>query len=116
MQNTTAYLDNLTGLGAQGLQIFVAGNNNVQILNSSSTQINGAIYAPLGSVGITNQAYIKGAVAANSISLTAASASITYDSTVQNVTVGSGNILYNDKQYTECTPSAGSGNPPDTGC
>ena len=52
MQNTTAYLDNLTGLAVAGVQIVMAGTNMISFNNNASTQINATVYAPLGTVSL----------------------------------------------------------------
>jgi hypothetical protein len=114
VQNTTAYINNQTGLGAQGLQIYMVGNNTVNINNSSSTAINAVLYAPSGTINLENSATIKGAVAANAVTMTAQS-NITYDSSAANVTGSGGSILYNQTQYDECTPQSSTG-APDSGC
>jgi hypothetical protein len=116
IQNTSAYIDNETGLGAAGLQIYIEGDNNVQLLNSASTPIRADIYAPAGSVSTTNQVTFFGAIAANSIPLTAANATITYDSSSSTVTGGAGSILYAESEYVECPPTPAVGAAPDNGC
>jgi hypothetical protein len=115
VQNTTAYIDNKTGLGAAGLQIYLDGDNTVFINNSTPTTINAVIYAPNGTVSLENSATLKGAVTAEAVTMTAQSL-ITYDSTASTVTGGTGSILYNEKEYVECTPSASSSQAPDNGC
>ncbi len=116
IQNTTAYINNETTLGAAGLQIYVEGNTNVQLLNSTSTPIHADIYAPSGSVNATNQLTFYGAIAANSIPLLAANATINYDSSSSTVTGGSGSILYAESEYVECPPTPAAGAAPDNGC
>lgn len=116
IQNTTAYLNNETGLGAAGLQIYVEGDTNVQLLNSTSTPIHADIYAPSGSVNATNQLTFYGAIAANSIPLLAANATINYDSSSSTVTGGTGSILYAESEYVECPPTPAAGAAPDNGC
>jgi hypothetical protein len=116
IQNTSAWIDNETGLGAAGLQIYVEGDNNVQLLNSTSTPLRADIYAPSGSVNATNQLTFYGAIAANSIPLLAANATINYDSSSSTVTGGTGSILYAESEYVECPPTPAAGAAPDNGC
>lgn len=116
IQNTSAWIDNETGLGAAGLQIYIEGDNNVQLLNSSSTPLRADIYAPSGSVNATNQLTFYGAIAANSIPLLAANATINYDSSSSTVTGGTGSILYAESEYVECPPTPAAGAAPDNGC
>src|ERR1700722_3430622 len=86
VQNTTAYINNETGLGSAGLQIYLEGDNTVQLLNQASTAIHADIYAPAGTVDLTNQSIFYGAIAADSIPLTAANATINYDASPSTVT------------------------------
>ncbi len=116
IQNTSAWIDNETGLGAAGLQIYVEGATNVQLLNSTSTPLRADIYAPSGSVNATNQLTFYGAIAANSVPLLAANATINYDSSSSTVTGGTGSILYAESEYVECTPAPATGAAPDNGC
>jgi hypothetical protein len=115
VQNTTAYVNNQTGLGAAGLQIYMDGDNTVFINNSSATTINAVVYAPQGTVSLENSATLKGAVFAEAVTMTAQSL-IAYDSTAATVSGGAGSILYDDKQYVECTPQPGLSEAPDDGC
>jgi hypothetical protein len=116
VQNTTAYINNETGLGAAGLQIYVEGDNTVQLLNQASTALHADIYAPTGTVDLTNQSVLYGAIAAYSIPLTAANATVNYDSSSSTVTGGAGSILYAESEYVECTPTPATGAAPDNGC
>jgi hypothetical protein len=115
VQNTTAYIKNETGLGAEGLQIYVDGDNTVFLNNSSSTTINGVIYAPSGTVSMENSATVHGAVSAANVTMTAQSV-INYDSTAQKVDASGSSILYKQTQYVECTPTAGASQAPTNGC
>lgn len=117
VQNNTAWIDNQVSstLGAQGLQIYIAGAETVYLNNSSSTVINGTIYAPTGTVNMINSALVKGAVAAHTVTLTA-SAEIDYDTHAGSVNGAGGGILYKGHQYLECPAQPASGQAPDNGC
>jgi Tfp pilus assembly protein PilX len=115
VQNTTADINNETGLGAAGLQIYLEGDNTVFVNNQGSTAVHADIYAPTGRVELENSATVDGAVAANAVTMTA-QATINWDSSSSTVTGGAGSILYGQSQYVECTPSASSGAAPDQGC
>lgn len=115
VQNTSAWIKNNTGLGAKGLQIYIAGGTTAYINNSSSTIITGTIYAPSGTINMINSAQLVGAVEANTVSMTA-QAQITYDSTAGSVSGASGGITYTSNSYYECPPTAGTGNAPDNSC
>ncbi len=125
LQNNNSWIENSTNVGgngpsAQGVQVYLTGATWAYLNNSSSYQFNGVIYAPNNpspatyAVEVINQAAMKGAIAAYSSEWTA-NAVLAYDSTAANVTYGSGGT-YTQSGYSECTPSAGSGNAPDTSC
>jgi hypothetical protein len=115
VQNTTAYINNETGLHAAGLQIYLEGDNTVFINNQASTQMHAVIYAPTGTVEMENSASLDGAVAAYALTMTAQS-TLTYDSSAANVTGGAGSILYAETQYVECSPAPTANSTPDNGC
>ncbi len=115
VQNTTAYINNETGLGSAGLQFYMEGDNTVFINNESQTAIHAVIYAPAGEVSLENSATLDGAILAQGVAMTAQSI-VNYDSTASTVTGGGGSILYDEHSYDECTPSPPTGQAPDSGC
>lgn len=115
LQNTNAWIDNETGLGAAGLQIYVQGNTYVTMQNSAAA-ITATIYDPTGTVALSNNPGIDGAVAANSVTFGGSYPTITYDSSSSTVEGSSGNFLYGQSQYVECTAAPASGQAPDNGC
>jgi hypothetical protein len=115
VQNNTAWINNETGLGAAGVQIYLEGSTNVFLNNQSSTAIHADIYAPTGSITMQNSATLDGAMAVNSLSMTAQSI-VNYDSSSSTVTGGAGSILYGESKYVECTPSPATNAAPDNGC
>jgi hypothetical protein len=114
--NTTSYLNNETGLGAAGLQIYLEGDNTVFLQNQVSTAIHADIYAPSGTVAMENNATLYGAVAAWSLTMNATTPAIHYDSSSSTVTGGAGSILYAESEYVECPPTPAAGAAPDNGC
>lgn len=115
LQNTQAWIDNETGLGAAGLQVYVQGNTMVTMENSEAA-VTATIYDPAGTVALSNNPGIDGAVAANKVTFGGSDPTITYDSSASTVEGASGNFLYGQTLYVECPPTPAAGQAPDNGC
>jgi Tfp pilus assembly protein PilX len=110
-----SWIDNETGLGAAGLQIYLQGTTDVTFENDAAA-VTADIYAPAGTVALENSSIVDGAIAANSVTMNGSYPIINYDSSSSTVEGGSGNFLYGQTLYAECTPAPASGQAPDNGC
>lgn len=119
IQNQSVF-NNQTGLGAGGLAIYSLSPAGVDFNNASSNSlITAGVWAPQATVQVRNQAGVKGAVAANSLTFGGNAPGIVYDTTVGNIVGGAGPSSTgssSQSSYVECpadglTPSA-----PDSGC
>jgi hypothetical protein len=110
-----AWLNNETGLGAAGVQIYVQGNTVVDLQNTARA-VTADFYDPAGTIELQNGPIIDGAVAANSVTFNGTFPIVNYDSSSSTVQGSSGNFLYGQTLYVECTPAPASGQAPDNGC
>ena len=110
-----SWLNNETKLGAAGVQIYVQGDTEVNLQNTAKA-VSADIYDPTGTIAFENSSTIDGAVAANSVTFNGTYPIVNYDSTSSTVEGASGNFLYGQTLYVECTPTPATGQAPDNGC
>jgi type II secretory pathway pseudopilin PulG len=124
--NNSVVTNNIsTAFGARGLQFYASGAGTLTFNNNS--QVNGAVWAPLGTVNIQNQGGIKGAVAGKNVTFGGNNPYVVYDSHIGGITTGGGTSTSTSSAttygsfspaangYSEC-PAVDNTSAPSTGC
>lgn len=110
-------LSSIPSLTNPTIQLFAAGNGTISLNNNTATpSVPIAIYAPSGSVSITNYARIVGGVAAGTVTMGNNSEVVPAGASLGSL-ITSITPLYTVSRYKECTAAEPAvGQAPDSGC